>query len=471
MAVKPSQPDTISLDWQSSERQAQATNCPAQFLMYGGAKGGGKSFWLCRWAVRKLGQFKGNKGFLGRKRSVDFNNTTLETFRKAIDGRLYKINEQKKKIYFPHFEGVIDYGGMDDQDSINKFNSAEYGFIGIDQAEEVSRDDFSMLRGTLRHKLKNGAEPDYQVRLTANPAQCWLKEDFIVNPKQGYTFIKALPTDNPFLAKDYINNLKEAFKHRPELLQAYLYGSWDDLSGHDLVCQYSWVEGAKNVDVHGPARKRIVVCDPAHFGDDTTVIYVMEERSAIEVIDKEVVHHKSTMDTAGRLAAKRKQWSANLIGVDAIGIGAGIVDALNELGEPVLRIISSQKPTSETMAAKYFNLRSQIYFEGAKKIFEKKVRVPNDDTKLHGQLCSAKYEFISNGRMKVEAKEDIKQRLDGSPDDGDAFMMGLHTMDQASPLNEEEEREATEDRAGRGEAAEPRSEYEYCATEQYDEVA
>ena len=463
--------DTITLDWQASERQAQATNCPAQFLMYGGAKGGGKSFWLCRWAVKKLGQFRGNKGFLGRKRSVDFNNTTLETFKKAIDSRLWKINEQKKKIYFPQFDGVIDYGGMDDQDTINKFNSAEYGFIGIDQAEEVSRDDFSMLRGTLRHKLKNGAEPDYQVRLTANPAQCWLKEDFIVNPLKGYQFIKALPTDNPFLAKDYIQNLKEAFKHRPELLQAYLYGSWDDLSGHDLVCQYSWVTDARDILNQGPVRKRVVVCDPAHFGDDETVIYVMEERSVAEIVDVEVVNHKSLMDTAGRLAAKRKQWNANLIGIDGIGIGAGIVDALMELGEPVLRIISSQKPTNEIMASKYFNLRSQIWFEGAKKIFEKKVRVPSDDTTLQGQLCCAKYEFISNGRMKVEAKEDIKKRLDRSPDRGDSFMMGLHTLELASPLNEAEEREVSEDRVGRGTVERTSHDYDYCASEQYDEVA
>jgi len=184
----------------------EAKECDAQFLLYGGAKGGGKSYWLCQWAFKQLAKFKGNKGYLGRKRSVDFTNTTLETWKKAINGKLYKINEQKKKIYVPLFDGVIDYGGMDDQDSINKFNSAEYGFIGIDQAEETTRDDFSMLRGTLRHKLKGGGEPDYQVRFTANPAQCWLKDDFITAPRDGFRFIKALPSDNPFLPADYINN-------------------------------------------------------------------------------------------------------------------------------------------------------------------------------------------------------------------------------------------------------------------------
>ena len=440
---------------------------PEQFVMYGGAKGGGKSFWLCRWATKKLGQFKGNKGFLGRKRSVDFNNTTLETFRKAIDPRLWKINEQKKKIYFPCFDGVIDYGGMDDQDSINKFNSAEYGFIGIDQAEEVSRDDFSMLRGTLRHKLKNGAEPDYHVRLTANPAQCWLKEDFITNPKPGYRFIKALPSDNPFLAKDYIQNLKDAFQHRPELLQAYLYGSWDDLSGHDLVCQYSWIEQAKLVSPIGNVRKRIVVCDPSRFGDDETVAYVMEESSAAYIAHEEIVNHKSLMDTAGRLAAMRKNYGANMIGVDGIGIGAGIVDSLRELGEPVYDIVSSRKPNSDSAAEKYFNLRSQIWFEGAKLIYEGKAKVPNDSV-LSGQLCSLKYEFISNGRMKVEAKENVKERLDRSPDRADAFMMGLHTLGMAEKLDADEEREASEDRAGRGSPAREHSEYDYCAREQYD---
>lgn len=439
----------ITLEWQRSPRQQEADDCGAQFLLYGGAKGGGKSFWLCRWAVKQLAKFRGNKGFLGRKRSVDFTNTTLETFKKAIDPRLYRINEQKKKIYFPCFDGTIDYGGLDNTEEVEKFNSAEYGFFGIDQAEEVPRDAFAMLRGTLRHRLPDGNEPNYFVRLTANPAQCWLKDDFIVQPKEGFKFIQALPSDNPFLASGYVENLREAFGHREDLLQAYLFGSWDDLSGADLCCQVSWVRDAKKLRTYGPVLKTVVVCDPARFGDDETVIYVMQMRNIAEVVDTEIVSHKSTMDTAGRLVAKRKAWGASAIAVDGIGIGAGIVDSLKEMGEEVMDIVSSRKPTMETEAEKYFNLRSQMWLHGAKQIFEQKCLIPDDDI-LAGQLCSPKFEFMSNGKMKVEGKEDIKERLGRSPDRADAFLMGLLCLGNAPSSKEKEDFESSRDRAGYG---------------------
>ena len=326
----------VNISWRYSERQNEADEAEEPILLYGGAKGGGKSFWLCRWAVRELMLFKGNRGFLGRKRSVDFTNTTLETFKKAVDNNLFRINEQKKKIFFPCFDGVIDYGGLDNTEEVEKFNSAEYGFVGIDQAEEIDRDAFAMLRGTLRHKLKHGSLPSYKMRMTANPAQCWLKDDFILAQKPGHRFVKALPTDNPFLAKGYIDNLKAAFEYRPELLNAYLYGSWDDLAGGNLVCQVSWVNDAKNIQVYGPVNKCVVVCDVARFGDDETVIYVIQQKNVAEVIDVEILSHKTLMDTAGRLIAKRRQFGASQIAVDGIGVGAGVVDALNEAREPLI---------------------------------------------------------------------------------------------------------------------------------------
>src|SRR3990172_12512629 len=112
--------EAITLDWRRSKRQEDAEKAEESVVLYGGAKGGGKSFWLCRWAVRELMLFKGNRGFLGRKRSVDFTNTTLETFKKAVDNNLFRINEQKKKIFFPCFDGVIDYGGPDKKEGGEK---------------------------------------------------------------------------------------------------------------------------------------------------------------------------------------------------------------------------------------------------------------------------------------------------------------------------------------------------------------
>ena len=440
----------LKLQFELSERQRLAQDATEQFVLYGGAKGGGKSWWLNIWVFTEALRYRGNKLFFCRRRSVDFTNTTLETWKKAIPAKYYRVNEQKKKIYIQMTGSVIDYGGLDDPLVVQSLNSAEYGAIGCDQAEEIDKDSFSMMRGTLRHRLPDGSEPSYKVRLTANPAQCWLKNDFILSPKNGFRYIPALPTDNPYLPKGYVDNLAEAFSHRPALLQAYLHGSWDDLAGHDICIQQPWITKAIGKQVSGNAVKRVVVNDPARFGDDENVIYVMEWNGRhYYKTNEQILEHKSLMDTAGRLASLRKRHGANLIAVDSIGMGAGIVDALNELKEPVLSINSSEKPTVETLHKKYFNLRSQLWLTAGEKFAKGEVAL-DDDVTLHGQLGSVKFEYQSNGRMKVEAKDEIKKRLGQSPDRADCFIMGLYALDQATRLDEKEVFDAENDRVGYG---------------------
>ena len=435
-----SQKKVLTLNFPLSDRQRLAMNDEAQFLLYGGAKGGGKSWWACVWMIVQALKYKGNKLFFFRRRSVDFTNTTLETWKKVVPSNLYRINEQKKKIMIKYTGSVIDYGGLDDPLLIQSLNSAEFGGGCVDQAEEIDKDSFGMLRGTLRHKLPDGSFPSYQVRFTANPAQCWLKDDFITVPKAGFKFVPALPSDNPFLPPTYVQNLREAFQHRPALLSAYLDGSWDDLSGHDLCIQSKWVETAKSKMPRDGVLKRIVVNDPARFGDDENVIYVMEETpNCSYIVDTVILEHKSLMDTAGRLSALRKKHNATMIAVDSICIGSGVVDALHDLGENVLSINSASKPTSESTNERYFNLRSQMWMEAGQQFADGKVSLVDqkDDNTLLSQLCSTKFKF-ANGKMQAESKDDIKKRLGNSPDRADAFIMGLYALSQSNRLDAEE---------------------------------
>ena len=429
-----------------SPKQAEAHNALEQFVMYGGAKGGGKSYWLCIWMFCQANKYKNSKLFFCRKRSVDFTNTTLETWKKCVPANTYKINEQKKKIKILATGSTIDYGGLDDPKMVQSLNSAEYVNVGIDQAEEIDFDSFAMIRGTLRHKPSNDLNPDYMVRLTANPSQCWLKDMFILNPQEGFRFIPALPTDNPFLPTGYIKNLEEAFKSRPQLLAAYLHGSWDDLASSNVCIQTSWVNKAIGKKTEYPGITRIVVNDPARFGDDENVIYVMERsRDLIYIVEEQILEQKSLMDTAGRLVSLRKKYDAKIIAVDSIGMGAGVVDCLNEMGEKVFSINSSCKPTAVTFEKKYYNLRTQMWMEAGDLFFAGNIAI-SDDHILRGQLSSTTFDFRSNGKIICESKEDIKARLGRSPDRADALVMGLYTLSRI----EDDKEISGEDKQGNG---------------------
>ena len=412
-------------------------------LMYGGAKGGGKTvfgvkwvYYFAKWLIKFFDLpptlYPPVLGFMGRKQAVDFGTTTLNTWKRDIPNDAYEIKEQKKLIVVEDC-AAIQYGGLDDTETIMKFNSAEYAFWWLDQGEECSERDVGMLRGTMRLKLK-GKTPPYKGLLTVNPAQTFLKHAFIDNPQPKTKYIQALPSDNPYLPSTYIDNLKKAFGYSPSLLNAYLYGAWDDLTGFDLLIQPAWAMLAKGKQfrmIH--PIKKVVTIDVARYGDDKTVFYAIEssQDSIYRTIGKETHEKKSTMEIVGRAVLFAQRLGIKAFAVDEIGVGAGVVDRLKELGYQVIAVNSSEKSSDPE---KFYNVRAEVYGKGAELFQDNKVSILSDDIELQEQLSWAKYKVVkSNGLIQIEAKDDIKKRYGRSPDNADAFLNGVWALRRVRP--------------------------------------
>ncbi len=399
------------------------------------AKGGGKTVLGCMWlfsecmSLIKEFKLKPSKyplpvAFMGRKQSVDLNDTTLETWKQVIPASSYRIAAMDKEIII--LETVkVQYGGFDRSETVNKFQSAEYVKLFLDQAEELTRDDYGYVSSTTRRKI-NGKEPLYKILLTANPAEGWLKDEFITKRSETREFIQALPTDNPFLAKGYIERLLESFKHRPELIEAYIKGNWDTLGADNLVIKAGWLDSAmERRQLNSRDTRRIISCDVARFGQDETVIYAWE---GAKVIDEQIYGQRSTMETAGNVQAMLRKHSAQLAIIDADGIGGGVVDRLRELGTKVFEFHGAARPTNETLEERYINQRAQAWWEAGTKFAEGNVLLQKD-LKLRSQLANVQYKQASNGSLKIESKDDITKRTAGeSPDRADAFILGLYGL-------------------------------------------
>ncbi|MFA5234534.1 MAG: hypothetical protein WC390_09060 [Sulfurimonas sp.] len=421
-------------------------------LLYGGAKGGGKSVFLCFYAVLyaiwiitickilKRPKYAYVIGFIGRVRSVDFSKTTLVTWKKFIPSSIYELNEQKKIITL--FGKVIyDYGGLDDEENIKKFNSAEYGLIILDQAEEADRDQAAMLRGTQGRASINGVTLPIKTLFSANPGECFLKDDFGITPgtvcPSFRKFIQALPSDNTFIdSKAYIAQLKEAWKHHPEILKAYVEGDWSSTAGGGFLIDRDTCSRLVNLQLPIISNtKRWVSNDPAWLGDktDEIVAYVFEEN---RVIDSKFMFNQETTTTAAELVKLARQYGGTAIGIDSIGVGAGVVSdcralvkndidifAINSSIAPTMTDSQKNKPKPEHLTVHFLNVRAEMYWVAVEELKDNKWILPND-SELIRQLCSIKYE-IKNGKIKIEDKKEIKARLGKSPDRADCFVQGI----------------------------------------------
>lgn len=271
-----------------------------------------------------------------------------------------------------------------------------------------------------------------------------------MNPEVDTAYVAALPTDNPSLPKDYVENLRQAFKHRPHLLEAYLHGSWDDLSGNDTCIRGSWIEEAKKKKVDGRVIKRVVVNDPAITGDENVCFLMELAGNTFYKADELVIEHRRPIETAALISAYRRRTGAQIIAVDSIGIGSGVIDGLNSLDEPILAINSSSKPTNINAQVRYQNLRAQMWWEASEKFAQSQVALPSDDFELAKQLGVVRFEPTTTGKLLVQAKDEIKKAIGRSPDRADAFIMGLYALDYVNRLDHQEYESNTRDRAGYG---------------------
>jgi len=440
-------------------------------VLYGGAKGGGKSCFFCFYVILYAENIIKNCnitkqkyppviGFLGRVRDVDFTKTTLETWKKQIDPDIYEIHEQKKEMIL--FKKVrYHFGGLDDEENIRKFNSAEYGLICIDQAEEADRDGMATLRGTQGRSKINNIDLPKKILFTANPAECFLEQDFNPenNPELPYRasfrkFVQALPSDNEFInSKAYIESLKEAWKHRPEMIAAYVEGRWSVLRGGLYVFKREWLERATFVrKEEGAIRLSVTANDPAWTGKncDDNVIYQCVNNY---VARKRTAQKEDTIITAREMTIMGNEFKSNTYIIDSIGIGAGVFDntkALNQReGIEVIAFNSARRDIEnskkqiedyelgkirkeELPSEKYYNKRSQMWMEGAETIANNVFVMPRDE-KLWQELLAVKYEF-RNGKMLIQDKSEIKDKIGRSTDDADAFLMMLYARKRAKPV-------------------------------------
>ena len=421
-------------------------------LLYGGAKGGGKSYLLCVWAflwarrlidILHVPKLKNPLpvGFIGRKRGVDFTKTTLETWKKTIPQEGYYIREQDKEIIIEDRVKIF-FGGLDDQRNINKFNSAELAFFAIDQAEETERNDIGVIEASIRLK-HNDIQPPYKTLYTANPAECWLKEDFVHGKREKAIFIPALSTDNPHLPDNYLLQLEKAFSYDPVLLQAYKEGNWEVMVTENIVISSTYIDDLQNIVYLPTKTKKCIAIDPATGGDEC-VIYVIEN---CKIIGTKILHYDDTMKIVGEIVILAQEHNIYAIGVDTIGIGKGIVDRLREMSRKLkLDINAIQSAERATDDTRFFNRRAEMWWKARERIIDRDIPYPEDE-ELRRQLTSVRYSIInSNGKIRLEPKEKTKQRLGRSPDRADAFVYGVWTTEN---MPERRNKEVDYERANR----------------------
>jgi hypothetical protein len=441
----------------------------ADELFYGGAAGGGKSDLLLglageahqraiifrrvfpnlRFLIERSRQIY-NAG--GESHAKDSYNESLHIW------RLVKGN-------------MVEFGAMQYEKDKTNFQGRPHDFFGFDEAPEFAESQIQFVTAWNRTTDVNQR---VRVILTGNPpideAGAWIirrysawldkthphpakpgelrwyasldgKEQEVESGRQfdykgetvyprSRTFIPALLDDNPFYSAD--GRYKSVLQSLPEPLRSQLLkGDFDAANMPDpfQIIPTDWVRQAQK---RWAERERprtpltSAAIDPSRGGQDKTALAKRYDNWFDEVKSWPGVVAKNgpiVVELARQALGDEKP---GYINIDVNGIGSSVYDHAVVVFDNVLPFNGAEgsEYRDKSQKLKMRNKRAEMYWRMRDALDPKDgddIALP-PDTELLADLCAAKYEVTSAG-VKVEEKDDIKERIGRSPDVGEAVMM------------------------------------------------
>ena len=226
--------------------------------------------------------------------------------------------------------------------------------------------------------------------------------------------------DSKRVSKEYIEEMKSRYGEDSNAFRIRVLGEFPR-SDDDTIIPMELLESAKNRDVtFNPDSEVTWGLDVARFGSDSSVLC---KRKVNVVTDLTRWRNLDLMQLTGAVVAQYegtdfKERPSEIL-VDSIGLGAGVVDRLRELGLPARGINVSESPA---LGQTYLNLRAELWHKAKAWLEKRDCKLPNNED-LIAELATVRYQFTSNGKIKIESKDDIRRRGMKSPDMADAFVL------------------------------------------------
>ena len=275
----------------------------AKYTAYGGARGGGKSWALRRKLIAMCLRYAGLHALLLRRSREELKANHIYPMLKEY-GEIVRWEEKDHAFLFAN-GSRIDAGYCASARDMLRYQGQEYDIIAIDEATQLTEEQFCALKGCLRGV---GAFPRRMI-LTCNPGgvgHAWVKRlfidrDFRVGEDPAdYAFISARLEDNPVLMQASPDYLAQLQSLPPRLRDAWLYGRWDVFAGQFFA------EFSQSLHVLTGSWPAVEQCFGAmDYGFDRLAVLLMgrEANGRLAVLGERCVSNLTLREAASEAAA------------------------------------------------------------------------------------------------------------------------------------------------------------------------
>ena len=284
--------------------------------------------------------------------------------------------------------------------------------------------------GEVRYFFRDGGGESEEVP-TDEPRELRIGNEILPPSKpESRTFIPARAWDNKYLVETgYIQqlmNLEEPLRSQL-LLGSFKSGIMDH---HSQVLPTKWVDEAMErwtPDGGAGVPMSSIGCDVARGGRAKTVIARRHGWWWDELVRRDGSATPDGPAVAGFCVNHIRDGAP--ICIDANGVGSSAYDSLRGASARVEAVIPQKRKNLRKLADRIepYNLRAWLYWL-MRMILDPKRNLrpmlPPDD-KLRADLTAPTFEVVDAGKTLIESKDDLRDRLGRSTDDGDAVTISV----------------------------------------------
>jgi len=400
------------------------------YLLYGGAIRGGKTYAMLLLVLVLARMFKGSRWAVVRKDLPTIKRNTIPSFERIKPaGFCGEINRTDWYVDCANGSRIIFFPESAERDpELDRWKGLEVNGFALEEVNEIGEKSFSKAIERAGSWQCQDRQPPPLILATCNPTLNWVKRRWYDPHRKGtlqapWYYLPAKVTDNPHLDAQYLASLETLRETDPAAYERFVLGSWESADEPDQLISYDWTLAAQNVErVDG---RYSLGVDVARYGDDDSVL-AHKKGNAILKLE---YHHGLSLERLASMVSRRivdiPVDSRNVF-IDAVGIGAGVVDILSAQNHYPTEVISGAKAI-ETRGDtfRFNNLRSQMWWHTREQLRRGLVCFEVDDPRLREDLTAPHYKVDGDRVVKVESKDQIKKRIGRSTDAADAVVYAL----------------------------------------------
>lgn len=422
------------------------TDSITEEILYGGAKGGGKSYLGASLIFGDALIYPETHYFIARQELIDLRKYTIPTIYEVFKNWGLRLETYTK------FDGNLNaftcYNGSKvfliscrDNPSdplFERFGSMQMTRGMIEEGGEVAEAAKANLWLSIGRWKNDVYKLKKKLLITSNPKKGWMKREFVDPFKLGILqvnrkYIQAFPTDNVYLPKDYVDSLR---KEKDTVRRQRLFeGNWDYDEDQDSLVSFDALSDAFSNTIIKDNQKYLII-DVARLGKDSTTFNFWDGLEFYKIETRQKQDTQQTIQQAKDYAAKEQIPWSNIM-IDEDGIGGAVVDGMQGVRGFIAN--SSPLPTASEIRQRnskienflipirnFANLKAQCAYKLAELINEHKVSftVPNYRDIIIEELSALlkQKDVGSDKKLAIKPKDEVKEALGHSPDIGDPLI-------------------------------------------------